>query len=86
VSKSKQIPYSQALSELEKIISRIESEETDVDVLAEKVKRAAYLIKLCKVKLRSTEEEVGKALSELDESSQEEESAAGGREEEKNGY
>jgi exodeoxyribonuclease VII small subunit len=86
VSKSKQISYSQALSELEKIISRIESEETDVDVLAEKVKRAAYLIKLCKGKLRSTEEEVGKALSELEESSPEEKPEAGRPEEETDGY
>ncbi len=66
MSKSKQITYSQALNELEKIISEIESEKIDVDVLAEKVKRAAYLIKFCKVRLRSTEEDVKKALSDLE--------------------
>jgi exodeoxyribonuclease VII small subunit len=86
VSKSKQMSYSQALSELEKIISRIESEETDVDVLAEKVKRAAYLIRLCKGKLRSTEEEVGKALSDLEEGYPEEKSTVGGQQEETDGY
>jgi len=67
VSKTKQISYSRALSELEKIIAEIESEETDLDVLSEKVKRAASLIKLCRAKLRSTEEEVKKALSEIEE-------------------
>jgi len=41
VSKGKQISYSRALSELEKIIVEIESEETDLDVLSEKVRRAA---------------------------------------------
>lgn len=67
MSKTKQISYSRALSELEKIIAEIESEETDLDVLSEKVKRAASLIKLCRAKLRSTEEEVKKALSEIEE-------------------
>jgi exodeoxyribonuclease VII small subunit len=67
VSKAKQISYSRALNELEKIIAEIESEETDLDVLSEKVKRAASLIKLCRAKLRSTEEEVKKALSEIEE-------------------
>ncbi|MGE5300151.1 MAG: exodeoxyribonuclease VII small subunit [Acidobacteriota bacterium] len=67
MSKTKQMSYSRALSELEKIIAEIESEETDLDVLSEKVKRAASLIKLCRAKLRSTEEEVKKALSEIEE-------------------
>ncbi len=72
MSKTKQISYSRALSELEKIIAEIESEETDLDVLSEKVKRAAALIKLCRAKLRSAEEEVKKALSEIEEKPEEE--------------
>jgi len=59
--------YSLALTELQQIISEIESEEINVDVLAEKVKRAAYLIKFCKDRLRNTEEEVKKTLSEIEE-------------------
>jgi exodeoxyribonuclease VII small subunit len=55
------------LTELEEIISAIESEEINVDVLAEKVKRATYLIKFCKGRLRNTEEEVKKVLSEIEE-------------------
>lgn len=82
MSKGKQISYSRALSELEKIISEIESEETDLDLLSEKVKRAAYLIKYCRTRLRSTEEEVKKALSEIGEETE----AAGPSEEESNGY
>jgi len=65
VSKTKQLTYSQALTELEAILNEIESEEIYVDILAEKVKRAAYLIKFCKGKLRNTEEEVKKVLSEI---------------------
>ena len=67
MSKSKQLTYSQALTELEEIISEIESEEINVDVLAERVKRASYLIKYCKGRLRNTEEEVKKVLSEIEE-------------------
>ncbi len=67
MSKGKQISYSRALSELEKIISEIESEDADLDVLSEKVKRAAQLVKFCRSRLRSTEEEVKKALSEIEE-------------------
>jgi exodeoxyribonuclease VII small subunit len=54
------------LSELEKIVAEIESEKIDVDLLAEKVKRASQLIKLCRTRLRSTEEEVRKALADLE--------------------
>jgi exodeoxyribonuclease VII small subunit len=54
------------LTELEDIITEIESEEINVDILAEKVKRAAYLIKFCKGRLRNTEEEVKKVLSEIE--------------------
>lgn len=67
MSKSKQLTYSQALTELEEIINEIESEEINIDVLAERVKRASYLIKFCKGRLRNTEEEVKKVLSEIEE-------------------
>lgn len=66
MSRNKQLTYSLALTELEDIITEIESEEINVDILAEKVKRAAYLIKFCKGRLRNTEEEVKKVLSEIE--------------------
>ena len=66
MSKSRQMTYSLALTELEDIINEIESEEINVDILAERVKRASYLIKFCKGRLRNTEEEVKKVLSEIE--------------------
>jgi len=66
MSKTRQLPYSQALMELEQIISEIETEDVDVDVLAEKVKRAALLVKLCKTRLRNAEEEVKKIMAEIE--------------------
>jgi exodeoxyribonuclease VII small subunit len=82
VGKVRQITYSQALSELEKIVGEIESEKIDVDLLAEKVKRASYLIKFCRTRLTSTEEEVKRALGELEVK----QGAAEATEEETDGY
>lgn len=73
MSKAKQLTYSRALSELEQILNEIESESVDVELLSEKVKKAALLIKFCKDRLRNVEEDVKQALSEI-----EEESKAGG--------
>ena len=61
----KKIAYKEAFAELEKIVNEMEGGETGVDELAEKVKRAAYLINICKQKLSSTEEDVQKILDEL---------------------
>ena len=62
----KHLTYSEAISELEKIVNQIENEEVDVDILAEKIKRAAYLMTFCKNKLKGTEGEVKKLLTEIE--------------------
>ena len=59
--------YTEAFSELQTIVSEIEQGEISVDELSTKVQRAAYLIKICKSKLTSTEADVNKILKELDE-------------------
>ncbi|MBI5073863.1 MAG: exodeoxyribonuclease VII small subunit [Nitrospirae bacterium] len=64
--KSKELTYSQALKELEKIVKEIESEEVDIDILAEKIKRASQILTFCKGKLRTAEDEVKKVLAEMD--------------------
>ncbi len=58
--------YKEALEEIESIVNEIETETGDVDVLTEKVKRATFLIKLCKQKLKNTDNEVKKILKEFD--------------------
>ena len=58
--------YNEAFSELQTIVSEIEQGEISVDELSEKVKRAAMLIKICKAKLTSTEEDVNQILKELE--------------------
>ena len=70
---SKEPNYTEAFEELQEIVLEIEQGEISVDELAEKVKRAAVLIKICKAKLTSTEEDVTKILKELEKSSDEKE-------------
>lgn len=67
MSEKRKLSYAKAIRELEQIVGEIETESVDVDVLTEKVKRAANLIKFCKESLRITEDEVKKALSEIEE-------------------
>lgn len=61
-----QINYKDAFEELQSIVTEIEHGEISVDELSEKVKRASFLIKICKSKLQSTEEDVNKILKELE--------------------
>jgi exodeoxyribonuclease VII small subunit len=62
----KTLTYEAAYQELATIAREIESETVSVDVLAEKVKRAAELITYCQTKLRSTEAEVNKIIAQMD--------------------
>lgn len=58
--------YTNAFEELQLIVTEIEQGEISVDELSEKVKRATTLIKFCKLKLTTTEEDVTKILKELE--------------------
>lgn len=62
----KKMSYTEAVAELEQIVEAIEEGSVSVDELSEKVQRAALLLKICKEKLTSTEEDVKKILGDLD--------------------
>ncbi len=64
--------YSQAIEELENIVTEIENEDISVDELSAKVKRAAELIRICKAVLYKTEEEVNAVLKDMREEALEE--------------
>ena len=66
MSESEQLTYSRALSELEEIIDNIESEEINVDILTEKVRRATFLIGFCRSRLKDTGDEVKKVLGGIE--------------------
>ncbi|HSA04835.1 MAG TPA: exodeoxyribonuclease VII small subunit [Tenuifilaceae bacterium] len=61
----KTLKYSEAISEIEDIVAQIESNELDIDELTDKLKRVSELLKFCKAKLRSTEEEVQKIMKDF---------------------
>lgn len=58
--------YTNAFEELQVIVTEIEQGEISVDELSKKVKRATELIKFCKLKLTTTEEDVNAILKELE--------------------
>jgi len=63
----KKVSYTEAILELESIVTEIEQGEITIDTLSEKVKRAAELIRICKTKLTSTEDDVNRILGEIKE-------------------
>ena len=63
VSKKKE-PSSEAMARLEKIVSQIDNNELEIDVLAEKIKEANGIIAFCSDKLTKADKEIEKLLSE----------------------
>jgi len=55
----KELSFSQAMKEVESIVTRMEEGEMDIDELSSSVRRASELIKICQGKLKTTEEEIG---------------------------
>ena len=63
---SEQKTYKEAFQRIEQIVSEIEGEDPDVDKLTDLVKEGLELLKYCKQRLRTTEEDLKSALGELD--------------------
>jgi exodeoxyribonuclease VII small subunit len=57
--------FGDAMRELETILDRIEGEAVDLDELSGQVARAAELIKLCRDKIETTEEQVESIMADL---------------------
>ncbi|MBP7087909.1 MAG: exodeoxyribonuclease VII small subunit [Candidatus Omnitrophica bacterium] len=62
----KPMTYNEALSQLNGILTDLESERIDVDEVSLKVKKAVELIRLCREKIEKTELEVKKIVNEFD--------------------
>jgi exodeoxyribonuclease VII small subunit len=62
----KTLTYNSAIAEIEEIMEKIESNELDIDILTENVKRVSQLLKFCKAKLYETEEEISKVMKDID--------------------
>lgn len=63
--KENKITYETALKELNDIYQSMEDNSIGVDELTEKLKRASDLIKICRDKLKLTEEESKKILEQF---------------------
>ena len=62
-----EIRFSEAMDELQAILSRIEDDETDIDALAGELQRAAKLLEVCRGKIRKAEIEVTQIVQSLEE-------------------
>lgn len=56
--------YEEAMKRLEQIVSDIENNKLDIDLISDKIKEAQELIRFCKDKLYKTDEEIQKLLEE----------------------
>jgi len=54
------LTYESAFAELQQIIRDLQDEAVGIDELSAKIARAAELVRFCREKLRTTEEEIGK--------------------------
>ena len=55
---AKKISFDKAHEELQNILHELQNEETSIDKLSDKLKKAKELVAVCKTKLRSIEEEI----------------------------
>jgi len=60
------LSYSAAIDELEAILGQLEDDTLDVDHLAERVARAAELIRLCRERITGARVEVERIVADLD--------------------
>ncbi len=58
------LSYNEAVAEIEKLLAELNGDATDIDELAQKVKRIVELLDLCKRKLTKTETELSKIFGE----------------------
>ncbi|MDE5712891.1 MAG: exodeoxyribonuclease VII small subunit [Muribaculaceae bacterium] len=59
------LSYGKAIAELESIVAKMQSDDCDIDSLAGYTTRALELLKFCKEKLFTTDQEVKKCLEAL---------------------
>lgn len=61
-----EVGYTDAMTELEEILDDLERDQLDVDVLAERVRRASELLTLCRDRISRAQADVDKIVADLD--------------------
>ena len=58
--------YAAAMAELEQILEELEGEDPDVDILADRVERAATLIEICRRRIANASVQVERVVATLE--------------------
>jgi exodeoxyribonuclease VII small subunit len=66
VSSKQQPGYAEAMAELEEILDELEGDHLDVDVLAERVRRASELLTTCRDRIARAQADVDKIVADLE--------------------
>lgn len=66
MSDDREIGYASAMTELDEILDELERDDLDVDVLAERVRRASVLIKLCRGRIDRARIDVEGIVTDLE--------------------
>jgi exodeoxyribonuclease VII small subunit len=61
-----QLGYAEAMEELEAILDELEGDDLDVDVLADRVRRASELIKACRTRIARAQADVDQIVTDLE--------------------
>lgn len=60
------IGYADAMAELDQILSELDDDTIDIDVLSDRVERAAELIAICRGRIGSAQQQVAAIVETLD--------------------
>ncbi|OQA89502.1 MAG: exodeoxyribonuclease VII small subunit [Elusimicrobia bacterium ADurb.Bin231] len=63
---SEKFSYTKTLKELQDILSELESDDVEIDRIADNVRKSVSLIKALREKLRKTETEIKEIVKEFD--------------------
>ena len=63
---AKDLAYSEAVIELERILAELDEDAIDVDVLAARVRRAADLIRVCRDRIAGARLEIERVVADLE--------------------
>ena len=66
MTKDAEPSFTDAMTELESILTRLDEDSVDVDRLAKELRRATELLELCRGKIRKAEAEVTQIVQQLD--------------------
>ena len=60
------LDYASAVAELDEILNELEDEALNVDILADRVKRASELITFCRTRITSAKTQVEQIVADLE--------------------